>query len=66
MIAEKLAEYFVTRGIKQKVVAEAIGISPAAMSEMLAGRRKLSADEYVAICDFLGVPYSLFTNVSVA
>lgn len=62
MISEHIAEYFATRGIKQKTVAEAIGLSAAAMSEMLAGRRKLSADEYVAICDFLEVPYSRFID----
>lgn len=64
MIAEHLAEFFATRGIKQKTVAEAIGMSAAAMSEMLAGRRRLSADEYVAICDFLEVPYSRFTDTA--
>ncbi|MBQ9000222.1 MAG: helix-turn-helix transcriptional regulator [Eggerthellaceae bacterium] len=60
MVALRIAKYVEEKGIKQKAIAAAIGISPQAMSETLAGRRTLSADEYRDICIFLEVPYSKF------
>ena len=66
MVAEKLAEYVDSKGIKQKAIASAIGISPQAMSDTLAGKRSLSADEYRDICRFLEVPYDKFMTESVA
>ena len=60
MVALELAEYINNKGIKQKAIATAINMSPQAMSETLAGRRTLSADEYRDICDFLEVPYTRF------
>lgn len=62
MIAENVASYMKNKGIKQNAVAKSIGISNVAMSETLAGRRTMTADEYVGICDFLEVPYSKFTK----
>ena len=60
MIARNIAKYVEEKGVKQKVIAAAIGISPQAMSETLAGRRTLSADEYRDICLFLEVPFGKF------
>ena len=62
MIAQRIAKYVEEKGIKQKAIAAAIGISPQAMSETLAGRRTLSADEYRDICLFLEVPFSKFLD----
>lgn len=62
MVALRIAKYVEEKGIKQKVIALAIGISPQAMSETLAGKRTLSADEYRDICVFLEVPYSKFLD----
>lgn len=62
MIAKKIAEYIATKGIKQKALADAVGISPVSMSETLRGNRTLTADEYVIICRFLEVPYSKFID----
>lgn len=62
MIAEKIAEYVAAKGIKQKTLADAVGISPVSMSETLRGNRTLTADEYADICKFLEVPYSKFID----
>ena len=62
MIAERIADYVKEKGIKQTVLAKALGIAPQSMGEMLKGKRTLTAEEYVEICDFLEVPYSKFTD----
>ncbi len=64
MIVENLAKYVKEKGVKQSVIADAVGMSPVAMSETLMGRRKLGAEEYVNICNFLEVPYDRFTDIS--
>lgn len=62
MIAERIKEYVTSRGIKQSVIAGAIGMSRASLSQSLNGNRTLTAEEYVRICDFLEVPYERFTS----
>lgn len=37
-------------GIKKKVIADRIGVSEQTFSAMLAGRRKISADEFFNLC----------------
>ncbi len=64
MVAQKLAQYIEDKGIKQKAIADAIGISPQALSSTLAGKRTLGADEYRDICRFLEVPYARFMDES--
>lgn len=51
-IDEKIAE----RGITRREVAEAIGLSESQMSKVMAGTRKLSADEADGIRRFFGFP----------
>lgn len=62
MLAERIKEYMDEKGIMQVAVANAIGMSKVAIGETLRGNRRLTAEEYVAICDFLEVPYSKFTD----
>lgn len=62
MIAERIADYIKEKGIKQTTLASVVGIAPQSMHETLKGRRTLTAEEYVRICDFLEVPYSRFTD----
>ncbi len=62
MIAENISEYLSEKGIRQKAVADAIGISPQSMSQTLKCERTLTADEYAEICKFLEVPYGKFIN----
>jgi len=59
-VALRIAEYVSEKGIKQKTIASAINMTPQAMSETLAGKRTLTADEYGDICAFLEVPYGRF------
>lgn len=63
MIQENLTRYIKERGYKQCVVREAAGIkSDATFSNMMANKRKLTLDEYAAICRFLGVPMDYFNE----
>ena len=55
MIARKLKAYLDRRGIKYTKMGEAIGVSPQVASAIVAGRRKLMADELVAICDYFEI-----------
>lgn len=60
MITERVKDYIEERGIKKTAISKAIGISPQVLNYALSGKRKLTAEEYVGICDFLRVPYSEF------
>jgi transcriptional regulator with XRE-family HTH domain len=62
VITEKIALYLDEHGIKQRAVAEYIGVSPSTMTSIISGKRRLSAEEYIGICDFLQVPYSTFVQ----
>lgn len=60
MVASKLREFIVKSGLKFNFVAEKSGISPTVFSAIMTGTRKLSADEFFAICDALEVAPDLF------
>ena len=62
MIVDRILEYIKRKGIKQRALAECIGVSPHTISEILAGRRRLTAEEYADICRFLEVPYDRFMS----
>lgn len=62
MLAERIKQYMDEKGIKQTAVAHALDMGKASMNATLNGNRTLTAEEYVAICDFLEVPYSKFTE----
>ena len=66
MIQENLAAYVADKGIKQKVLAEKVGMTEVAVSSMLRCDRKLTADEYSAICYFLGVSTEKFRDSPVS
>lgn len=44
----------IMRGINQKELADAIGVSPAAISHWENGRRKPDVDDLIAIARFFG------------
>lgn len=54
--------YLRNNGITQAYVAEKSGITTNALNLSLKGKRKLTAEEYISICDALKVPYDLFVN----
>lgn len=49
------AEQIRSRGLKQKFVAEAAGMTEQALSFVCTGRRKLSAEEFIAVCRAAGI-----------
>ena len=49
MAAKKLKEAIDARGIKQKFLAEKIGVSEAALSAMLNGKQKIDVETFMAI-----------------
>ena len=64
MVVEKIAEYIDKQGIKQSAIASYLNVHPQTMSDIINGKRKLKADEYIDICDFLNVPYDKFVDGS--
>lgn len=49
MTAEKLNDAIAESGLKQKFIAEKIGISEQALTNMLKGRQKIDIDTFFAI-----------------
>ena len=45
-----LVDYIDKKGIKQAFIARATGMSTNAVSQILAGKRKIQADEFLKIC----------------
>lgn len=50
MVYERVAAIIERSGIKQKAIAERIGVSEQTFSAMVSGRRKISAEEFYGIC----------------
>lgn len=56
MSANEIIKAHITEnGIKQNFVAEKAGMSPELLRRSLEGRRKLQADEFIAICGVLSL-----------
>lgn len=62
MIQERLTEYINRMGIKQKTLAEKCGMTEMAVSSSMRNERKLTLDEYSAICKFLGLSLDTFSK----
>lgn len=62
MLQNAIAEYLQANGITQTFVSEKSGITSNALNLALNGKRKLSADEYIRICDVLKLPYGYFVT----
>lgn len=59
-IEKEICKYVKNNNVPQKLLASKSGMTENAMSLMLNGKRKLSADEYIRICDALCVPLERF------
>jgi len=57
---EKIKAYLAEQGLKQYRVAEKAGINNDKFNLVLNGKRRLQVDEYVAICNAIGVPTDTF------
>lgn len=62
MVRENIAAYVKNNGIKQKFIADNIGISPSAVSQLLNGEREISAEEYINICNLFNVSCDYFVT----
>lgn len=60
MVYEEIANYINEVGINKSAIARKIGMSKQVFGNCLSGDRKITADEYVAICEALQVPVSKF------
>ena len=65
-IEQAIRQYLKSRGIKQAFIAEQCGWAKQRMNAILTGKQKISADDYGAICEVVGVPYDYFYNVVAA
>lgn len=52
--------YLVKNGLKQSYVAEKAGISETIFCMMLNDKRRIEVNEYMRICDAIGVPLDQF------
>ena len=57
-----IGSYLENNGITQTYLSERSGMTTNALNLSLKGKRKLTADEYIKICDALKVPYDLFVK----
>lgn len=62
-IERAIREYLLSNGIKQTAVAEQCNWTKQRLNAILTGKQKISADDYGAICEAVGVPYDYFYNV---
>ena len=55
-----IKEYLESNGIKQSYISEKTGIPAPILNMMLNNNRKIEANEYMKICDAIGVPLEQF------
>lgn len=60
MLCERIKLYIEESGLKFGAIAERVGIPMNTFSAMMNGKRKITAEEYFAICRALGVPLEKF------
>jgi transcriptional regulator with XRE-family HTH domain len=61
-VAQSIQTYLKDHGIKQVFIAEKCGWSKQKTSCIINGRSKMAADDFLAICDVIGVPYDYFND----
>lgn len=59
-VNQKLNNFICERGIKQSYIAEQTGISKDAISKILRGKRKITADEFLRICNSVQIDPNIF------
>ncbi len=64
--AEKLGRIIEQKGIKLTAISSNTGIPIKALSNTFNGKRKLTADEFIAICKFIGVSLEDVRDYAVA
>lgn len=62
MIYEQVSQYVKDKGIKQSFICNKTGIEKNALSNILSGDRRMTADEFLLICNALDEPMERFTD----
>ena len=60
MICDEIKRFLNDMGIKQRTLSVKTKIPENVLSEMLNGKRRITAEEYFSICEALGVPPGQF------
>lgn len=63
-IEKAIREYLITHGIKQTFIAEKCAWTKQKTNAIVTGKKKISAEEYGAICEAVGVSYDYFFDVA--
>ncbi len=61
-VYQKVSQYIIENGIKQKFISEKTGIAENTLSMILNGKRKMDANEFVEIIIALGVDANYFIS----
>lgn len=61
-MAQKIKQYIYEHGLELGSIAEKIGISVNTFSAMMNGKRKITAEEYMQICNALNVSLDFFAE----
>ena len=59
---KKIADYLKDHGITQKYLVIKTGIEPEKVSNIINGKRKITGDELIAICNVLGLTLDYFKD----
>jgi transcriptional regulator with XRE-family HTH domain len=66
MLGARIKKYLDDNGIKQTFLAQRIGTFDSTMSDILNGKRNITAEEYYLICKALNVPMEKFVEEDLA
>ena len=65
-VVKNLTDYLDANGIKQAHVANKCGWNRQKMNSICSGNQRVSMDDYIKICDALGLPYDFFFRTEAA
>jgi transcriptional regulator with XRE-family HTH domain len=60
MVGNEILKFIKEKGIKQRLIASKLGISPSLLSQYLNNEVRLPADTFFKICEFLEQPADRF------
>lgn len=64
-VCDRLKLYINDKGLKQKTIAKKAGFTENQMSQILSGKRNISADELEIICNAIGTDPNAIYNMKV-
>ena len=63
-VTKAISEFIKDKGFQIKIIAQKTGVSQNVLYNSFSGKRKLRADEYLAVCDFLGKDPNYFRKTT--